>query len=279
MIIRRGRGPAFVAAAGVTRAALAGLRAVAPGGLERWQRSNYAGRTVDLCPGPAATLAAAAVASRVSPAAAGAVLVAGACGAYDDVVGAGDARRGFRAHLGALRRGEVTSGTVKLVGIGLGGLAAGALLKDRAVDRVLAGVVIAGAAHCVNLLDVRPGRAAGAVLASAAPGVLRAGAAGELAAVAAGVAGAVLPGDLGERGMLGDAGAHAMGALLGAAVVVGNGRVGLLAHAGVVAGAAVWGERGGFSPPPPLPVPSPGAAAPGPPLRPRKGLVLKRRTG
>ncbi|CAM5448746.1 hypothetical protein SVIRM249S_03243 [Streptomyces viridochromogenes] len=49
-----------------------------------------------------------------------------------------------------------------------------------------------------------------------------------------------------------------------------------MARCGVPWGAA----RGrGSSPPPPLPVPSPGAAAPGPPLRPWTGLVLKRRTG
>ncbi|MYY85832.1 hypothetical protein GT044_32045, partial [Streptomyces sp. SID335] len=83
---------------------------------------------------------------------------------YDDVAGAGDPRRGFRAHLGALRNGELTSGAVKLFGISAAGLAAGALLKERPVDRVLAGVVIAGTAHLVNLVDVRPGQAGAAVL-------------------------------------------------------------------------------------------------------------------
>ena len=43
--------------------------------------------------------------------------------------------------------------------------------------------------------------------------------------------------------MLGYAGAHALGALLGAAVVAGTGRAGLLAHAVVVVGAAVYGDR------------------------------------
>ncbi|WP_407078248.1 hypothetical protein [Streptomyces sp. NPDC001642] len=47
---------------------------------------------------------------------------------------------------------------------------------------------------------------------------------------------------LGERTMLGDAGAYALGGLFGAAVV-GNGRAGLVAYAVAVVGAAVYGDR------------------------------------
>ncbi len=101
----------------LTRAGTAALRARPPGGPAVWERRNHAGRVVPLCAGPAAALAAAAGAGAVRPAAGAAVLVAGACGAYDDFAGAGDPRRGFRAHLGALRDGEVTSGAVKLFGI------------------------------------------------------------------------------------------------------------------------------------------------------------------
>ncbi|MFE7932478.1 hypothetical protein ACFU6S_27875 [Streptomyces sp. NPDC057456] len=243
MFTLRGRGPAFAAAAGLTWVTAAALRAAAPGGRARWERENHAGRTVGLCSGPAAALAGALAAGRTAPAAALAVAAAGTCGAYDDVVGAGDPRRGFRAHLGALREGEVTSGAVKLFGVSAAGLVAGTLLKERFLDKVLAGVVIAGAAHFVNLVDVRPGRAAGAVLALGVPGSLRAGAAGELSAVAVGAAAAVLPDDLAGREMLGDSGAHALGALLGTAVAAGNGRAGLIAHAAAVVAAAVYGER------------------------------------
>ncbi|MEV0642138.1 hypothetical protein AB0I77_45935 [Streptomyces sp. NPDC050619] len=243
MIDRFRRTTSFGLTAVVTRAASAALRAKAPGGQDRWERKNYAGRTVELYAGPASALAAAVGAGRVRPAAGFAVLAAGACGAYDDVAGAGDSRRGFRAHLGALRDGEVTSGAVKLFGISAAGLVAGALLKERAVDKVLAGVVIAGAAHFVNLVDVRPGRAAAAVVALGAPGLLREGPGAELAAVAVGAAGAVLPDDLGERAMIGDTGAHALGAALGTAVVMGNGRAGLVAHAAALAAAAVYGDK------------------------------------
>lgn len=157
-----------------TRVGLSVLRANTPGGRHRWERTNHAGRAVDLCAGPASALAVALGSGRVG----GALFLAGVCGAYDDVVGARDPRRGFRAHMSALRHGEVTSGAVKLFGVGAAGLLAGALLKERAVDKVLAGVVIAGTAHFVNLVDVRPGRAVGAVLALGAPGLLRGGEAG-----------------------------------------------------------------------------------------------------
>ncbi|PZG88616.1 hypothetical protein C1I97_31820 [Streptomyces sp. NTH33] len=254
----------FALAAGLARAGTAGLRAVAPGGRGRWERTNHAGRSVGLyagpavaaaaaTAGPAVAAAAAAATGRVRPAAGPAVLAAGACGAYDDVAGVGDPRRGFRAHLGALRGGEVTSGAVKLLGISAAGLVARARRKERPLDKLLAGVVNAGAAHAVNLLDVRPGRAAGAVLALAAPGLLRGGPGAELAAAATGAAAAVLPEDLGERVMLGDTGAHALGAALGVAAVACNGHAGLIAHSPklfeqggppvAVTVAAVYGEK------------------------------------
>ncbi|MFK4148280.1 hypothetical protein [Streptomyces sp. NPDC004065] len=233
----------FASAAVLTGTATAALRAAAPGGRARWERRNHAGRSVGLYSGPAATLAAAAGAVRLHPAAALAVLAAGACGAYDDIAGAGDPRRGFRAHLGALRRGEVTSGAVKLFGVSAAGAVAGAVLGRRPWDKALAGVVIAGTAHAVNLVDVRPGRAAGLVLALAAPGLLRGGPDARAAAAVAGAAAAVLPGDLAERTMLGDTGAHALGAALGAAAVAREGRRGLLAHTAAVLAAAACGER------------------------------------
>ena len=243
MIERAPRTTAFGLSAALTRATVAALRTKAPGGRGRWERKNYAGRTVELYAGAASALAAAVGAGRVRPAAGVAVAVAGVCGAYDDVAGVGDPRRGFRAHLSALRDGEVTSGAVKLIGISTAGLVAGAFLKERPVDKVLAGVVIAGAAHFVNLVDVHPGRAAAAVLALGAPGLLREGPGARIAATAVGAAAAVLPDDLGERAMLGDTGAHALGATLGAAVVAGNGRAGLVAHAAALVAAAVYGDK------------------------------------
>ncbi|MEU7434874.1 hypothetical protein AB0B07_29180 [Streptomyces sioyaensis] len=245
-----GRISSFLGAAGATRAAYTALRKRPPGGAARWERTNHAGRTVQLHAGLATvtgTVLAAAgapgLSARTRAATALAVLAAGVCGTYDDMCGAGDPRRGFRAHLSALRDGEVTSGAVKLFGIGAAGLAAGALVKQRPADKLLAGVVIAGSAHLVNLLDVRPGRAAGAVLALGAPGLLRRGPAGPLSAAPLGAVAAVAADDLGERTMLGDAGAHALGAALGLAVVTGNGRRGLAVHAAGLIAAAAAGDR------------------------------------
>ncbi|GAA2460614.1 hypothetical protein ACFPFX_32890 [Streptomyces mauvecolor] len=226
---------AFGVAAAVARAAYAGLRTRRD---ERFTRKNYAGRTVDLYSGPAVALGALAGSATLRARAAGLVAVgAGAlCGAYDDA--RGDHRRGFRDHLAALRGGEVTSGAVKLIGIGGAGLVAGALLKERPGDKLLAGVVVAGTAHLVNLVDVRPGRATGLVLALGAPGLLR----GPEAAVPMGAAAAVLADDLGERTMIGDSGAHALGAALGVAIAGGNGRTGLAVHAAALLAAAAWAE-------------------------------------
>ncbi|WP_406377706.1 hypothetical protein [Streptomyces sp. NBC_00197] len=238
---RQRRAVGCVAAAAATRACLVALRGKPPGGPDRWARANYAGRTVDLLAGPATAVGATFSAARVRPAAG--LAVAGACGVYDDLAGAGDPRRGLRAHLSALRDGEVTSGAVKLFGITAAGLVTGALIKERPLDKLLAGVVIAGAAHFVNLVDVRPGRAAGAVIALGVPGVPRGGRAGQVSAGTLGTVAAVLGDDLAERAMIGDAGAHALGAALGTAVVLGTGRAGLAAHAAALVAAAACGHR------------------------------------
>lgn len=232
----------FGAAAGATRVAYGLLRRCSPGGPDSWRRVNYAGRTVRMEAGAAAAAGTVLGALPGAPdargaAAALAAAVGAACGRYDDLKA--DHRRGFRAHLGALRDREVTSGAVKLFGIGAAGLAAGALLKERAVDKVLAGVVVAGTAHLVNLVDVRPGRAALSVLALGAPGLLRGA---PLAAAPMGAAAAVLADDLGERTMLGDTGAHALGGALGAAVATANGRLGLAVHVAALIAAAVNGD-------------------------------------
>ena len=63
-----------------------------------------------------------------------AVLGSGAFGALDDLAGDGSSK-GLKGHLGAAARGEVTTGLVKVVGIGLTGLAAAAL-ADRGRDDV-----------------------------------------------------------------------------------------------------------------------------------------------
>jgi hypothetical protein len=157
-------------------------------------------------------------------------------GVYDDLAGSGK-RRGLRGHLGALANGEVTTGAVKLGGLGATGLASALLLGGEPADVAVNAGLVAGGANLLNLFDLRPGRAIKVATLSAA--LITAGGAERGArAVAAplGAALALLPDDLGERAMLGDAGANALGAMLGGAAAVSlprPARIALLA--GIVA--------------------------------------------
>ncbi|GAB3836838.1 hypothetical protein [Kribbella italica] len=211
----------------VAAAATAGLeRAAAKLPKEQrapFERTNHRGETVTLLEGPVAVLgalvgvAAGSGSGRVKAAALLAGSVSGAVGAYDDLAGATETK-GFRGHLSALKRGEVTSGAVKILGVGAAGLAAAALLPrgtkgvGAVVEIVADGALIAGTANLANLLDLRPGRALKALAAVSAP--VAVGPAG--AVVGAAVASA--PSDLGERSMLGDCGANGLGAITGTAL-------------------------------------------------------------
>jgi Glycosyl transferase family 2 len=147
-----------------------------------------------------------------------AVAVVAAIGLADDVWSGPE--RGFRAHLHARR----TSGVVKLFGIPLVGLVA---------TRRLSGALLVGlAANVVNQFDTRPGRALKAYLVGAfaldAP---------------LGLAVLLLPYDLREMAMLGDAGANALGAMLGLKSVerfTGRGR---WVAIGALAGLTLLGEE------------------------------------
>jgi len=257
-----------VAAVGA-RLAYRALTGFPPGGEKAWSRVNHRGEPVTLLEGPAvvsgavAAVAVTALAGTASlalpPRLAVAIGVAGggaaAFGVIGDLKGSGK-RRGLRGHLGALRHGEVTTGAVKLAGIGTAGLLAGAVLRERdgsPVDCVINAGLISGGANLLNLFDLRPGRAikvaaltAGLIgSASAATGR---GAAGT-AAVAAplGAALAVLPDDLAERAMLGDSGANALGAMLGVAASAALSRPGRLGLLTVIIALTVISEKVSFT--------------------------------
>jgi UDP-GlcNAc:undecaprenyl-phosphate/decaprenyl-phosphate GlcNAc-1-phosphate transferase len=232
-----------------TRTAARLLAARPPGGVERWTRTNHRGEPISLLEGPAfvvGSLVATALAGRAAAGVRRASLLslaaAGALGAYDDLA-EGGLRKGLKGHLGALARGEVTTGAVKVIGLAVTGLAASLLVRAgddrsgsagpvaRCADVLVGGAVVAGAANLVNLLDLRPGRALKAVL-LAVPFAVTGGAGALPLAAAAGGAASMLPGDLAERTMLGDTGANAAGALLGVAALTGTrpaGRAWLLA--------------------------------------------------
>lgn len=224
--------------AAVTWAAHEVLAARPPGGGRRWTRTNHAGAAVTLLEGPAVVAGCVVgcaggglVAGPAGYAAAAAALVAGGLGALDDLAGE-VGPKGLRGHLGALRRGRVTTGALKVGGLAAVGVGvaltrrgvrpptvaggAGPTTLATVVRVVVDAGVVAGSANLVNLLDLRPGRALKVVVALGAP---LAAAGSAAAAGAVGSALAALPGDLAGRRMLGDTGANATGAVLGAAAV------------------------------------------------------------
>jgi len=146
----------------------------------------------------------------------------GALGFVDDVVG-GDAERGWRAHLRALAAGRLSAGGIKLFGGGVLALmlasAAGSTASGGGGALRLAadGALVALAANLGNAFDRAPGRTIKVSLVAWVPLALtaRGGAAGVALGPVMGAALGLLPEDLGERLMLGDAGANALGAALG----------------------------------------------------------------
>jgi hypothetical protein len=240
--IARTAGAAFIAAAAsavVVRVAERSRLDEIPG----WRRDNYRGRPVTLAGGSGAAVGSLTGVMFAAPGRRGAALLVGGAaavaGAYDDLwapraEAAGD--KGFAGHLAAIRAGRVSGGVVKVAVIGGAALLAAGRL-DPSGGRVLRAAVIAGSANLLNLLDLRPGRAGKvAVLA----GLLGAsGPAGGVAAAGAGAAAGVLPGDLGERTMLGDLGANTLGALAGVRLASGSVRTRMVALAVIGAITAV----------------------------------------
>jgi hypothetical protein len=177
--------------------------------------------------GGRALLAAAGVGSVPGPGVARTVILAGlfgfgALGLIDDVLG-GDAERGWGAHLRALRAGRLSAGGLKLLGGGFLGLMLASAAGSSASGgggalRVAAdGALVALAANLGNAFDRAPGRTIKVSLVAWVALTVAAGAgpAGVALGPVMGAALGLLPDDLGERLMLGDAGANALGAALG----------------------------------------------------------------
>ncbi|MDX6224808.1 MAG: hypothetical protein QOE64_1184 [Frankiales bacterium] len=228
---------------------LALLRRRGPAGTPRWERTNFRGKPVHLGAGPALVLAACGAAfvgaptARAAAAVAAAGLVAGAAGLYDDLSGDA-ATKGLRGHLAELRRGRPTSGALKVPALGIAGLAAGVIVHGLTLRAVLDGAFVAGAANLVNLLDLRPGRAAKVIVVAALTSL---GFGATAAAAPAGAALALLPADLRERVMLGDAGANGAGAAVAASSLAAIRLPTLLAALGIVAALTLASEWVSFS--------------------------------
>lgn len=140
----------------------------------------------------------------------------------------------------------MTTGVAKIAGLGAAGLVAGALVGAGPADAAVNAGLVAGGANLVNLFDLRPGRAIKVTGAASALLALRPGGASHVAAPV-GAALAMLPDDLGERAMLGDAGANALGAMLGVAAASTLPRAGRVAALAAVTGLTVASEVVSFT--------------------------------
>jgi hypothetical protein len=266
---------------------VAGMRLLAPSLAEGRAVENYRGRRVFLGLGIAWLLwsGAAIVGGVAGPALAGEgsvlailtlagplALVAFALGIVDDEYGT-SADRGFRGHVRALARGRLTTGGMKLLGLSLACYVVALFVSgargsdiDSALLWILAlpaGAAMALTANLVNLTDLRPGRALkvyatlGALgvasvvlglapLVSATPQV-RGTDALALALFVAGPLLATWRYDLGEQGMMGDAGANAAGAVAGLLIVAGLPFWAMLAYLVFVFALNLASERVSFS--------------------------------
>lgn len=213
------------------------------------RRQNYRGHELPVAAGVVIVLAVVAVSAAylawerfggISPDEAGrsvavlggGVLGYGFIGLLDDLIGA-PATKGFRGHLTALARGELTTGMVKLVwGVLVGFIAVAGPLGGA----LRAGLLIAATANLANLFDRAPGRVVkvsllGAVIVACygAPGWALCA---PMLTLGAG-AGLLVP-DLRERCMLGDTGANVLGAAVGYGLVVSLGPTGEWVALGIV---------------------------------------------
>jgi UDP-GlcNAc:undecaprenyl-phosphate GlcNAc-1-phosphate transferase len=243
-------------ATGMVAAALA-VVAIARSSPARLMRTNVSGRSIPAILGAPVAVGALVVAAarlilgsgaeaRAGAAVAVIVVIAGAAGLYDDLRG-DEGERGYTGHLGAAARGRVTGGMVKILAGGVAGVCAGLIVADEwAVIEVAFAVALV--ANVVNLLDRAPGRAAKVWLLVAIP--LTLWGAEVWAVAAAGMLGAVLvclPVDLGERAMLGDAGANPMGAVLGLGLAISFDRPGRIAVIVIALLLNLASERWSFS--------------------------------
>lgn len=208
----------------------------------RHQRQNFEGRRlvnsggIALLPAPFAALWLTHTAGPAVLPAAATLLLFALLGLADDLWGS-RAVGGLRGHLGALLKGQVTTGAVKALGGAGGALLIGGWLQGPPPGSppallawggraLLAGALIALSANALNLLDLRPLRALKGFWATVLPlwgWGLFTDPGGEVVRML----GALLGGSVAyaeyetrREAMLGDAGANLLGAIVGFAAAV-----------------------------------------------------------
>lgn len=239
------------------------LEHMEPGGSALWQRVNHRGEAISLLAGPALTLGLLAGAGvtgedgqvsviRQRLGHSMAIGGAGVFGLIDDLAEDHATRaKGLKGHLSELRLGRLTTGALKVLGIGTTAGAAALLLTKSdgrrisyLADAVLNTALIAGAANLLNLLDLRPGRAMKAGILAVALG--GAASAPQTVGSVVGACTALIRADLAEQDMLGDCGANAMGASIGSGLA-DAGRTTRLIATTVIIGLTFASERVSFS--------------------------------
>ncbi|MEW6447007.1 MAG: hypothetical protein AB1426_02820 [Bacillota bacterium] len=136
-------------------------------------------------------------------------------GILDDIWGSRSIS-GLKGHFGRLFRGEITTGALKAIAIGMSSLVI-FLAGGRVWDGLLNAVLVALWVNTINLFDLRPGRAGKVFLVTALVLTAAAWRRPEILLLAAttGMLLAFLPVDLRARAMMGDAGANTLGAVIG----------------------------------------------------------------
>jgi UDP-GlcNAc:undecaprenyl-phosphate GlcNAc-1-phosphate transferase len=165
-------------------------------------------------------------------------------GLLDDLVGSDSPARGWRGHARQAARGGLSTGAIKAVGsLGLALFAVSGGGRDTGEYLLGAGVLVL-ATNLFNLLDLRPGRSAKALVLLGAALSLGAWDAGPIWTLGLflGPILVLLPLDLRELGMLGDTGSNAIGAVAGLWLVLTLSTTGQAIALAVMAVVTVYGE-------------------------------------
>ena len=217
---------------------------------------NHRGNAVSLSEGAAvATSLTTCALARQDLAAGAALALTSAVGMADDLdQGRHDGEapaKGLKGHWQALRRGRISTGALKVAGIGTAALAYNLARRKRRgrnwVDLVIDTALVAGSANLANLFDLRPGRA---LKTTALPIAVTAALAPHARAAAAATTATVLaaaPTDLQGTTMLGDAGANPLGLQCGMMLSTIESRPVRLAAAGLTVGMILASERVSFT--------------------------------
>ncbi|HHV62638.1 MAG TPA: hypothetical protein GXX51_08380 [Firmicutes bacterium] len=151
----------------------------------------------------------------------------GLVGLLDDLLGQSEVK-GFRGHIGALifeRR--LSTGALKAIFTGFSSLLLAMIIEQTFAGVMLSALIIALATNLINLLDLRPGRAAkaylaGVILLALAWGAGRPGGSLFYLSPLTGIVLAYIRTDLRAKGMMGDTGSNILGGALGYGLAAGT---------------------------------------------------------